>query len=247
MQVPLSLAQEYLWRHTQTAATPLLYNESITLYRNGPLDIALLERSLTEVIRRHEIWRTTYETVGGQPRQMVRPAPSTFPLSSVDLRAARQPQLSAASLMTEAAQRPFNLEAGPLLRAMVIRMDEEDYRLCLTAHLSIVDGVSIYQVFPAELTTVYEAFSAGQPSPLPALAIQYGDYAYWQRKWLVNQEMPKQLEYWRKQLGGGHRTLTWPGGLRPPRQTFRGAIHSFTFPAEILAAVKEFCRHERAT
>jgi len=249
VQIPLSFTQEHLWRRTQTAATPLLYNESITLYRNGPLDLALLQRSLTEIIRRHEIWRTTYETWRGQPWQVVHAAPAAFPLPIADLRDASkwQREVSAARLMTEAARIPFNLDAGPLLRAMVIRMDEENYRLCLTAHLSIVDGVSIYQVFPEELTTVYEAFSTGQPSPLPELAIQYGDYAYWQREWLVHQEIPKQLKYWRKQLGGELLTLTWPSGPRPPRQTFRGAIHSFTFPAKIFTAVKELCRQERAT
>jgi hypothetical protein len=246
---PLSLAQEQLWRRTQVAATPLLYNESITLHRKGPLDIALLERSITEIIRRHEIWRTTYEISDGQPRQVVHSPRSTFPLGFVDLRTvtAGQREASAVRLATEDARRPFELEVGPLLRAMVIRMGDEDSRLSLTAHLSIVDGVSVYQVFPYELTRVYEAFSACLPSPLPELTIQYGDYAYWQREWLTNHEIPRQLEYWRKRLGGELPTLSWPSGHRPPVQTFRGAIRSFTFPAEILAAIKELCRREGAS
>src|SRR5437867_6652472 len=165
---PLSLAQEQLWLRTQTAGIPPLHNESITLHRKGPLDVAVLERCLAEIIRRHEIWRTTYDTSNSRPFQVIHPAPSTFPLLVTDLRSLPEAdrEREALRLATEEAHRPFDLRRGPLLRATVVRIGDEDYRLAMTAHLSIVDGVSVYQVFPSELAQLYQAFSASKMSPL---------------------------------------------------------------------------------
>jgi surfactin family lipopeptide synthetase A len=245
---PLSLAQEQLWQHSHKVLTPL-YNESITIHRKGPLEIGVLERSLAEIIRRHEIWRTSYKVSAGRPWQVVHPAPSTFPLRLVDLRVAPEEQRQALALhwAREDARRPFDLSAGPLLRAILIQMGDEDYRLALTAHLSIVDGVSVYQLFPLELTRMYNAYSAGQSSPLPELAIQYRDFAYWQREWLIQHELPRQLEYWRKQLAGELPVLDWPHVSRPPVQTFRGALHACIFPLELLTGVKKLCEREGTT
>lgn len=240
---PLSLAQEQIWRHALEIPVPL-YNESITLYRNGPLEVEALERSLAEVIRRHEIWRTSFKLIGGCPSQVVHPADSTFPLSVVDLRQApeEERQSLALHLASEDARRPFDLNAGPLLRALLIQMGDEIYRLAITAHLSIVDGVSVYQVFPRELVALYNAYTTDRPSPLPELTIQYRDFAYWQRKWFIDSEVEKQLEYWRKQLAGELPALNWPQVYRPPVETFRGAIHACIFPVEILARTRNLCR-----
>jgi surfactin family lipopeptide synthetase A len=247
-RAPLSLAQEQLWQDTRRAPTPL-YNESITIHRKGPLEVGVLERSMGEIIRRHQIWRTSYKVSGGRPWQVVHPAPSTFSLRTVDLRVAPEGQRQALALhwASEDARRPFDLSAGPLMRALLIQMGDEDYRLAVTAHLSIVDGVSVYQVFPRELITVYNAYAGGHPSPLPELTIQYADFAYWQREWLVSHEMQGQLEYWRKQLAGKLPILRWPRVNRPPVRTFRGAIHACTFPLEILTEIRELCRSEGVT
>jgi hypothetical protein len=244
---PLSLAQEQMWRQSLEVPIPL-YNESITLYRNGPLKIEVLEQSIAEIIRRHEIWRTSYDVIDGSPSQIVQ-AFDSLPLFLVDLRSAPEEERHALALhvATEDARRPFDLRAGPLLRAQLIRMDEEVYRLAITAHLSIVDGVSVYQILPRELATLYNAFCAGRPSPLPELSIQYRDFAHWQRKWFLDHEMERQLEYWRTQLGGELRPLDWPRVSRPSVRTFRGATHSCNFPIEILLGIRNLCRNTVTT
>ncbi len=239
---PLSLAQEQLWRQSRIPGIPPLFNESITVRRAGPLDVAALERSMAEIIRRHEIWRTSYASVDGQPVQIIDPAPATFPLGFADFSQLREPEREAevARLACEQACRPFDLERGPLLRTALIRTGREEYRLCMTAHLSIVDGVSVYQVFPAELAQIYEAFCAEKPSPLPSPCIQYRDYACWQREWLQPRELERQAEYWRKQLAGPLPELHWPWDHpRPPRQTFRGAIRSFVLPVTLADRVRK--------
>jgi surfactin family lipopeptide synthetase A len=245
---PLSLAQEQLWRRSLEVPIPL-YNESITLHLNGPLKVEILKRSIAEIIRRHEIWRTSFEVIGGCPSQAVHPAPSAFPLRMVDLRheSEEERQALALHLASEEARRAFDLSTGPLLRALLIQTGDEGYRLAITAHLSIVDGVSVYQVFPRELLTLYNAFSSSRPSPLPELTIQYRDFAYWQRKWLINAQMQRQLEYWRKQLAGELPVLNWPCVSRPPFRTFRGAIHACNFPVQILTGVRNLCRREATT
>jgi hypothetical protein len=247
---PLSLAQEQVWFRNQTTGIPLLYNESITLRRTGSLDMALLERCLTEVIRRHEIWRTTYDTSNNRPVQVIHPAPPSFRLKVIDLRSLPEAQREkeALRLATEDAQRPFDLKRGPLLRAAVVRTSDEHYRLVMTAHLSIVDGVSVYKVFPSELAQLYHAFSAGRTSPLPEPPIQYADYASWQRRWLLGAEMQKQLDYWRNRLAGELPALEWPNDhTRPAIQTFRGAIRCFALPQHLSETIKELSRLEGVT
>lgn len=245
---PLSLAQEQIWRHSLETPIPL-YNESITLYRTGPLKVEVLDQSIAEIVRRHEIWRTSYNLIDGSASQVVQPAESVFPLPVVDLRQEpeEERQALALHLASEDARRPFDLSEGPLLRALLIRMGDEAYRLAITAHLSIVDGVSVYQVFPREIATLYNAYSAGRASPLPELNIQYRDFAYWQRKWFVDHEIERQLDYWRMQLAGELPTLNWPQVSRPPERTFRGAIHACSFPVEILTGIRDLCRSTATT
>ena len=245
---PLSLAQEQLWRHTLETSIPL-YNESITLHRNGALDVEVLKRSMAEIVRRHEIWRTSYKVIDGSPSQLVHAAPSAFPLRRVDLRDEldQNRETLALRLASEDARRPFDLSSGPLLRALLIQTGDETYRLAITAHLSIVDGLSVYQVLPRELSMLYNAYIAGQPSPLPEITIQYRDFAWWQRTWLIHQEMERQLEYWRNQLAGELPVLNWPQVSRPAVCTFRGATHSCTFPVEILTGARKLCHSARTT
>jgi hypothetical protein len=246
---PLSLAQEQVWRLDQTAANlAALHNESITIYRHGPCDPAILERSLAEIIRRHEIWRTTFAVRAGRPVQIVHPA-APLPLLRSDLRSLpkRDREAQALALATEDARQPFDLEQGPLLRARLITLDDAEQRLYLTAHQSIVDGITVFHIFPAELTALYEAFAAGQPSPLPELDMQYADFATWQRRKLAGDACAKQLKYWQQQLSGELPVLQWPKGTRPPQQTYRGAMHSFTLSRELAQSLKDLGRREGAT
>ncbi len=247
---PLSFAQEQLWYREQIDGIPPLYNEAITLQRTGTLDIPALESSLAEIFRRHEIWRTTYRNTNGIPVQVVHPPPCSFRLEIVDLRAVDEAKVEPEilRLTTAETRRRFDLEQGPLIRAMLLRPNQEEYRLFLVAHLSIVDGVSVYQVFPSELATLYAAFSSGKTSPLPEPAIQYADYACWQRRTFTAQKRSEQLAYWRGQLGGEAPILQWPSDHpRPIPQTYRGAIRRFVLSTELAGALKNLSRSEGVT
>jgi hypothetical protein len=248
---PLSLTQEQIWlREMTTSGMPPFYNESITIHRTGRLDPALLECSFGEIIRRHEIWRTSYCATNGKSVQVVQPAASTVSLPVVDLR--RLPEgvreVEALRVATEEARRPFDLEQGPLVRATLVTLGDEEHRLFITMHQSVTDGVSVYQVLPSELVNLYEALSAGKSSLLPELPIQCADFAYWERHRLQGDVLASQLAYWREQLGGELPVLQWPTGQpRPPVQTQRGAIRPFVLSKQLTLALKELSQQEGVT
>jgi hypothetical protein len=254
----LSPAQEQVWRLDQTAGKLApLHNESITIHRRGPCDPAIMARSLAEIIRRHEIWRTTFEAASGDqaghPVQIVHP-PAPFPLLVSDLSALPQTEreTQALALATADARQPFDLQTGPLLRARLVTLGDAEHRLYLTAHQTIVDGITVFHIFPYELTAIYESFAAGKPSPLPELTTQYADFAAWQRQKLAGGAMENQLAYWQKQLAGELPVLQWPIPLasnqaRPAEQTYRGAMHSFLLTRELAQSLKDLGRREGAT
>jgi hypothetical protein len=249
--VPLSFAQEQVWRLDQTAGKlAALHNESITIHRRGACDPPILERSLAEIIRRHEIWRTTFEERTGQPIQVVHAGPKSFALPVSDLRSLPESdrEKKARELANEDALKLFDLARGPLLRARLITLSDDEHRLYLTAHQSIVDGITVFDVFPFELTTLYESFAAGKPSPLPELEVQYADFACWQRRKMTGEAMEHQLAYWQKQLAGDLPVLQWPNkGVRPQKQTYRGAMYPFTFPRELCQSLKDLGKREGGT
>lgn len=248
---PLTVSQEQIViREKLVPEIPPLYNESVTIYRFGSLDVNLLERTFTELIRRHEIWRTTYETVNGATVQVVHPAPERVSLPVMDLRhVPREQRLAeAARILSPLARQPFDMEEGPLVRASLVRFDEEEFRLYLIVHQSILDGVSVYQVLLSELSALYDAHAAGESSPLPDPAIQFGDYAFWQRRYLRDEVLQKQLAYWRKQLAGEIPILAWPNARpRPPQQSFRGSIQPFAFPQSLTKSIKAVCLQAGST
>lgn len=245
--VPLSFAQQQIWLHGQMAGDVPFYNETMTVHRQGLLDVAVLERCLLEVVRRHEIWRTTFEIIAGEPFQIVHPAPRAFPLPVMDLRKLPEAkrEAEAVRLATEDARRPFDLKTGPLLRALLIRTDDERYRLYMTVHQIIFDAVTAYRVFLPELATLYQAFVVGKPSPLPHLRIQYADFAYWQRKRWSDHTGSEHMAYWRRQLAGELSPLQWPSDRpRPPMETHRGAIQRFTLPADLVRTLRGLSQQE---
>jgi len=247
---PLSLGQKELWfRELRVPDIPPLYNECITLYMKGPLDVAVLEKSFTEVVRRHEAWRTTFEVVDGQPVQVIQ-RPSKIKLPVLDLRALANAEREAEVVrrVSEEARRPFDLRRGPLLRPTLVKFDDAEHRLYLIAHQIILDGKSAYQIFPSELAVLYKAFSAGQPSPLPELPVQCADYACWQRQWLQGDVLAEQVEYWRKQLPADLPALQWPNDKpRPAARTFRGAFHSFAQPGQLTKELRRLSRRAGGT
>jgi hypothetical protein len=182
--------------------------------------------------------------------QIVHPAPEEFGLPVIDLQGlppARQ-DVEAQHAIGEVARQPFDLTNGSLLRARLVTLGRFEHRLYLIAHLSIVDGVSVYQVFPTELAALYSSYNSAHPSPLPSPAIQFGDYAGWQRQWLQGEELDKQVAYWRRQLAGEIPPLRWPTDRLPPaKPTYCGTIRPFVLPQLFSKAVKELSKREAVT
>jgi hypothetical protein len=188
------------------------------------------------------VWRTTFETEAGQPTQIVHPfVPVKLPV--VDLKAVPEAEREAAAvrLVSEGVRRPFDLLRGPLLRPKLVRINETEHRLFLTAHQIVLDGVSAYQVFPSELAAFYKGFSAGKSVILPELPVQCADFAFWQREWLSG-GAAKQVDYWRKQLGGELPVLSWP-----VTRAFRGCIQNFSFPKPLSDRIRELSRRLSST
>ncbi len=250
LPIPLSLAQEQVWRLDQTAGKLApLHNESITLHRHGPCDPAIVERCLAEIIRRHEIWRTTYKDVSGRPVQIIHPAASSnLPVSDLRHLSAADREQAAQNIADEDARQPFDLERGPLVRMRLITLEDNEHRHYLNAHQSVVDGITVFDIFPTEFTTIYESFAAGQPSPLPELELQFANFASWQRRRMTGEACERQLAYWQKQLAADLPPLAWPNnGTRPAQQTYRGAMHSFTFSSALSQSLKDLARREGST
>jgi len=246
--LPLSYGQQQLWLFEQVVPNIPVYNEPATIRLGGPIDVIVLEQSLNEICRRHEILRTTFTTVNGEPIQVIsKCVPFTLPV--VDLREFPESEREAECLRlaTEEAVQPFDLEIGPLFRATLMRLSDEDYRLCQTAHHIISDGVSLYNVLFPELATLYKAFSAGEASPLPKPVFQYADYANWQRQRLQEEVLEKQLTYWKQQLADLP-TLQLPTDHpRPAVQTYRGARYCLALPKTLTESLKVLSQQEGVT
>src|SRR5580692_11011500 len=247
---PLSSAQQQIWVHTQLVPEIPIYDEPVPIHRRGALDVPTLERTLTEIVRRHEGWRTTFTLVGGEPVQVVNAVkPVQLQVTDLSRLPASQREAEAQRLALEDALRPFDLSQGPLFRALLVRLSETEHRLFLTLHHIIFDGYSIYRVLLPELAAIYTAFSNDQESPLAELPTQYPDFAMWEREWLSrNNRLVSQLAYWRKQLGGNLSVLQLPSDRRRPAiQSFRGAIQPVAFSKGLSDTLKMLSRQEGAT
>lgn len=249
-RAPLSLAQEQLWKlETETPGIPPLYNESITIRHRGTLDRNLLERSLAEIVRRHEIWRTSYQVVKGNPVQIVSLPESRFPVDEIEIQDVKPADRESVilSIAQRQARAPFDLSEGPLLRAMLVRVSDAESRILMTAHQSIIDGISVYQLLPSELSTIYAAFEKGRSSPLPDLPLQFSDFACWHCEHVRGRIWREQVEFWRRKLSGKVPTLLWPNCQRPQQQSYRGKIRSFTVAAEAYYGAQTLSRSKRTT
>jgi hypothetical protein len=229
---------------------PPLYNECIALRMRGSLNITALEQSFAKIIDRHEIWRTNYIVKNGNPVRVVRSAAEPVQLSPVDLRdfSSANQEEELLQVVGRLVRNPFDLGSGTLLRTLLIRLNSFEYRLYVVAHLSIIDGVSVYQVFPRELSALYSAQCAGRPCPLDRLSIQFGDYARWQRERWEREEFNKEVDYWCAQLEREIPRLNWPSDHpRPTTESFRGSIIPFALPPTLTEAVKALSRREGIT
>ena len=225
-----------------------VYNECVTIRMCGPLDVVALERGFNEIVRRHEPWRTTFSTVDGNPIQVIHPAPQ-IALPLIDLMGLPEDQREpeALRLATEDARIPFDLARGRCSARGSIKLDEAEHRLYLTLHHIIFDGVSIYDVLLPELSALHDAFAAGKPSPLAEPAIQYADYAYWQRQRVQDEFLAKHMPYWRTLLADVPMLQLPTDHPRPAMQTFRGALQRIFIPKPLVDALKEVSRRENVT
>jgi amino acid adenylation domain-containing protein len=245
--LPLSFAQARLWFLEQLQPGTPTYNMPSAVRFRGPLDVAALRRSLREVVRRHEPLRTTFAVRSGAPVQEVA-AELDLELPVIDLRrlAAAAREATVRGLAGEESRRPFDLAAGPLIRGTLLRSGDEEHVALLTMHHIIADGWSM-GVLIRELAALYPAFLAGAPSPLPELAVQYGDFAVWQRSYLRGEVLASQLAYWRRVLAG-HSLLELPTDRpRPAVQRFRGADEPLALSPEVSRALLDFGRRQGAT
>lgn len=239
---PLSLTQQQVWLHHHIVPGEItVYNETITIHRTGTLDPAVLESCLREIVRRHEIWRTTFEVTGDDVVQIVHPVPDTFPLRFIDLSQLPEAERDAEALRlaTHDARHPFDLHTGPLLRALLISLSDQRHRIYMTLHHLIFDAVTAYSVLVPELEALYEAFSAGQPSPLPEPRLQYADFTCWQRRNLPQTNSSEHHAYWRKQMSRQIPLCHWPNDHpRPTVETHRGAIERFVLPPVLVQRLR---------
>ncbi|MCA1635271.1 MAG: amino acid adenylation domain-containing protein [Acidobacteria bacterium] len=246
--LPLSFAQQRLWFLHRVAPESPFYNIPVAVRLTGALDAAALERAINEIVRRHEALRTTFQTVGRQPAQIVAPRLTLgLPVSDISALGAEEHEARLQALIADEARRPFDLARGPLLRAGLVRVGEDEHVLLFNMHHIVSDAWSL-GVLVREAAALYTAFSAGEPSPLPELSIQYADYAVWQREWLTGDVLEAHLSYWREQLAGVPTTLALPYDRpRPEGDVFRGARHPLSFSAELTEQLRALGRGEGAT
>jgi amino acid adenylation domain-containing protein len=246
--LPLAYSQERLWFIDQLDPGSPVYNIGTAIRLDGQLDMDALQQTFDEIIRRHEVLRTSFAASQGQPQQVISPA-GTFAISLTDLSAwpEKERDVEARRLAREEALLPFDLSKGPLLRVSLLRLDEDVHLVLFTMHHIISDGWSI-SVLVREVAVLYDAFSRGETSPLPELPIQYADFAVWQREWLRGEVLERQLSYWREQLKGAPPVLELPTDrARPAVQSYRGAQHSFAVSAEVSEQLNELSQREGVT
>ncbi len=246
--LPLSFAQQRLWFIDQLQPDTPLYNLPVVLRVEGPLEPAVLQRSLSEVVRRHEAVRTVFALQGDAPVQVIQP-PAPFVLPRVNLSGLPEPAREAAALTlaAEEAGRLFDLARDLMLRSVLLRLAAEDHVLALTMHHVASDGWSMGTLV-REVAALYAAFAQGQSSPLPELPVQYADFAVWQRSWLRGEVLEREIDWWRRQLAGLPPLLELPTDRpRPAVQSFRGAARPIQLTAELTRQAEELGRREGAT
>ncbi len=245
---PLSFAQQRLYFLNTYEPDNPSYNMPSALRLEGQLDYESLRKSIGEIIRRHEVLRTTFAIVEGQPVQRVSPATNfLLPLTDLSQLPQNEREPLAKGLATGEALTPFDLHRGPLFRAQLLRLGERDHILLLTMHHIISDGESV-GILTKELATLYSAFTINKPSPFGELPIQYADFARWQRERLRGETMREQLNYWKNQLDGVVPVIDLPTDRpRPAVKTHRGAAEYVEIPASLTRALKHLSRTEQVT
>jgi amino acid adenylation domain-containing protein len=252
--VPASFAQERLWFLDRMQPGSPSYNVPTALRLGGALDVRALERALGEIVRRHEALRTTFTELDGTVAQVVAPFEDfVLPVDGLAGLNGTEPdeihavEDEARRWASDEASRPFDLQAGPLFRARLLRLADDDHVLVLSTHHVVSDGWSMGVLF-RELSALYEAFRDGRESPLPELPVQYPDYAAWQREQLAGHALERQVAWWTERLADAPALLELPTDRpRPAVQTYRGAAERFELAAGVVDRLRALARREGAT
>jgi amino acid adenylation domain-containing protein len=245
---PLSYSQERLWFAAQWEPDSAAYNISDAVEIRGAIELPALEKSLNEIVRRHEILRTSFVAEGGEPvQQIAAEAELEIKLFELQHLAESDREAEIQRIISVETSTPFDLSTGPLLRAVLIKIEPERHVLLISSHHIISDGWST-GVLIRELVTLYSAFRNNETAPLSPLPIQYADFAIWQRQWLAGERLESEKAFWRKQLNGAPTSLDLPADKpRPAARSSSGATHRFSFSPSLSRAVRELGQRERVT
>nr|WP_304622151.1 non-ribosomal peptide synthetase [Pantoea sp. Tr-811] len=240
--LPMSFAQQRLWFLAQMEGGNQAYNVPLALGLRGPLEADALECALLRIVERHETLRSRFVPRDDSAEVVIAATPGAGWFRREDI----QPDALAATLQEE-ARAPFDLAHGPLLRARLLRVASDQHVLALTVHHIVADGWSL-GVLTRELSALYPAFCQGRDDPLPAMAIQYGDYAVWQRRWLAGEQLQRQADYWRQALEGAPSLLRLPSDRpRPERQDFAGASLALALDPGLAAGLRTLAQRHGVT
>jgi amino acid adenylation domain-containing protein len=247
-RLPLSFSQERVWFLQQLYPSNRAYHFQSLLYFTGSLDVDALELSLGEIVRRHEIFRTTFREIDGDPIQDVHP-PFSVSLPVVNLQEMPDQEREAVlqKRITEETQKLFELNTLPLVRWTLVQLKVDEFVLIHVEHHLVHDGWS-FNVFRRELLEIYKTFSAGEASPLPEPTLQFADFALWQRRWMEGETAKRQLAYWQRQLRGSPSALALPTDhARPPVPSFRGAAPRYAICRVLGESLRALSRERGAT
>lgn len=245
---PLSLAQQRLWFLNKLEPYSAAYNIPIAFQLYGELDVEMLERSLNELVARHESLRTTFPDVDGEAVQLIAPE-QHLRVDVVDLQPGSEAStfLPARNVIHDEVHRPFDLSRGPLVRCTLVRNGEAHHILLLVMHHIISDGHSV-GLLCDELSAIYNALRAGSVPAAKAEGLQYADYAVWERSWLSSETADRLLEYWKKQLAGAPSEIRFKAARpRPITRSSQGATHSWMLPLSLTESLEALGRQEGAT
>ncbi|HWD93513.1 MAG TPA: amino acid adenylation domain-containing protein [Verrucomicrobiae bacterium] len=249
-RLPLSSVQERLWFLDQVSPGSHAYNVPVALRLQGVLDTFALQRALGEVIRRHEALRTTFTNENGELLQVIAPSASAeIEVTNLEPFPANERENNAKSWLNQEARRPFDLARGPLIRVKLARLNATDHALCVVMHHAISDGWSL-SIFFQELETFYRAFAAGKPAPeIPALPVQYADFAHWQRQWMQGAKLEQERAYWKNKLSGAPASVNLPVDRVEPASGASGGAGRVVkkFSATTAEALGAFSHRENAT
>ncbi|MGD7493661.1 condensation domain-containing protein, partial [Ralstonia pseudosolanacearum] len=245
--LPLSFAQQRLWFLAQMEGGSEAYHIPVGLRLKGELDEDALRRSLDRIVARHEALRTRFVAEDGQAVQRVASADAGLPLDWVDLSTEAVPEHQLGLLAEAEARAPFDLEQGPLIRGRLVKLGEQEHVLLITMHHIVSDGWS-QGVLARELGMLYEAYRSGGEDPLPALPIQYADYAVWQRRWLEGAELQRQGAHWEQALAGAPTLLSLPTDrARPAQQDYAGGSVEVIFDETLSAGLRKLSQRHGTT